>query len=86
MLPRMIDAAGVTEKLKVRDPMRWVGVINALKAQVEEVLFTRIDFPIVKRASEKSPGAHFIFSVPSFDILLVLVLCFLETIWQDDWM
>lgn len=38
MLPRMIDAAGVTEKLKVRDPMRWVGVINALKAQVEEVL------------------------------------------------
>ena len=44
MLPRMIDAAGVTEKLKVRDPMRWVGVINALKAQVEEVLLQELIF------------------------------------------
>ena len=44
MLPRMIDAAGVTEKLKVRDRMRWVGVINALKAQVEEVLLQELIF------------------------------------------
>ena len=25
MLPRMMEAAGVTEKLKACDPMRWVG-------------------------------------------------------------
>ena len=24
MLPRMMEAAGVTEELKARDPMRWV--------------------------------------------------------------
>ena len=34
MLPRMMEAAGVTEELKARDPMRWVGLMNTLKAQV----------------------------------------------------
>lgn len=40
MLPRMMEAAGVTEKLKARDPMRWVGLMNTLKAQVEEIVLT----------------------------------------------
>ena len=38
MLPRMMEAAGVTEELKARDPMRWVGLMNTLKAQVKEVI------------------------------------------------
>ena len=38
MLPRMMAAAGVTEELKARDPMRWVGLMNTLKAQVEEII------------------------------------------------
>ena len=38
MLPRMMEAAGVTEELKTRDPMRWVGLMNTLKAQVEEII------------------------------------------------
>ena len=38
MLPRMIEAAGVTEELKARDPMRWVGLMNTLKAQAEEII------------------------------------------------
>ena len=38
MLPRMMEAAGVTEELKARDPMRWVGLMNTLKAQVEKQL------------------------------------------------
>ena len=38
MLPRMMEAAGVTEELKARDPMRWVGLMNTLKAQAEEVI------------------------------------------------
>ena len=38
MLPRMMEAAGITEELKARDPMRWVGLINTLKAQVEEII------------------------------------------------
>ena len=42
MLPRMMEAAGVTEELKSRDPMRWVGLINTLKAQVEEAVITEI--------------------------------------------
>lgn len=42
MLPRMMEAAGVTEELKARDPMRWVGLMNTLKAQVEEVLLQEL--------------------------------------------
>ena len=42
MLLRMMEAAGVTEELKSRDPMRWVGLMNTLKAQVEEVVFQEI--------------------------------------------
>ena len=42
MLPRMMEAAGVTEELKARDPMRWVGLMNTLKAQAEEVILTEL--------------------------------------------
>ena len=42
MLPRMMEAAGVTEELKARDPMRWVGLMNTLKAQAEEVIFQEL--------------------------------------------
>ena len=38
MLPRMMEAAGVTEELKARDPMRWVGLMNTLKTQAEEII------------------------------------------------
>ena len=42
MLPRMREAAGVTEELKARDPMRWAGLMNTLKAQAEEVIFSEL--------------------------------------------
>ena len=44
MLPRMMEAAGVTEELKARDPMRWVGLMNTLKTQVEEIIRLEILF------------------------------------------
>ena len=42
ILPRMMEAAGITEELKARDPMRWVGLMNTLKAQVEEMILNEI--------------------------------------------
>lgn len=42
MLPHMMEAAGVTEELKARDPMRWVGLMNTLKAQAEEIVLTEL--------------------------------------------
>ena len=36
------DGGGVTEELKARDPIRWVGLMNTLKAQVEETVITEI--------------------------------------------
>ena len=43
-LPRMMEAAGVTEELKARDPMRWVGLMNTLKAQAEEIVFQELSY------------------------------------------
>ena len=31
MLPRMMEAAGVTEELKARDPMRWVELMKCIR-------------------------------------------------------
>lgn len=42
MLPRMMEAAGVTDELKARDPMRWVGLMNTLKAQAEEIILLEL--------------------------------------------
>ena len=40
LLPQMMEAAGVTEELKARDQMAWVGLVNNCKAKVEEIIFS----------------------------------------------
>ena len=42
MLPRMMEMAGVTEELKASDPMRWVQMMNTLKAQAEEIVLIEL--------------------------------------------
>ena len=34
----MMKAAGVTEELKARDQMAWVGLVNNCRACIEEVI------------------------------------------------
>ena len=38
MMSQLAEAAGATEELKARDPMRWAGLMNTCKAQAEEVI------------------------------------------------
>ena len=38
MMPGMAKEAGATEELKARDPLRWVGLMNCCKSQVEEII------------------------------------------------
>ena len=42
LMPKFIKAAGITEELKARDPMRWVGLMNTCKAQAEEIIFEEL--------------------------------------------
>ena len=42
MMPGMAREAGATEELKAHDPMRWVGLMNCCKAQVEEIIFAEL--------------------------------------------
>ena len=44
MIPQMAAEADVDEKLKADDSMRWVGMMNAIKAQVEEIIWSDIVF------------------------------------------
>ena len=38
MLPQMMKAAGVTEELKARDQMAWVGLVNNCRARADEII------------------------------------------------
>lgn len=42
LMRQMAGVAGITEELKARDPMRWVGEMNAIKAQAEEMIFEEL--------------------------------------------
>ena len=42
MMPEMAKVAGATEDLKARDPLRWAGLMNTCKAQVEEVILSEL--------------------------------------------
>ena len=42
LMRQMVETAGITEELKARDPMRWVGEKNAIKAQTEEMIFEEL--------------------------------------------
>ena len=39
---QMAKAEGVTEELKARDQMKWVGLMNSLKAQAEEIILSEL--------------------------------------------
>lgn len=38
ILPALAASTGATETLKATDPMKWVGIMNTCKAQVEEII------------------------------------------------
>lgn len=42
MIPQMAKEAGVAEQLKMMDQLRWVGMMNTIKAQVEEIIWNEI--------------------------------------------
>lgn len=42
MMPELMESAGVTEELKARDQMKWVGLMNSLKAQAEEIILSEL--------------------------------------------
>ena len=42
LMRQMAETAGITEELKARDLMRWVGEMNAIKAQAEEMIFEEL--------------------------------------------
>ena len=44
MLPALAQAAGATEELKAKDPLAWVGLMNACKAQAEETILAELIF------------------------------------------
>ena len=42
LIPQMAKDADVTEEMKASDPMSWIGMMNTIKAQVEEIIFGEI--------------------------------------------
>ena len=42
LMKRMAKKQGVTETLKMQDQMKWVGLMNNIKASVEEIVLKEI--------------------------------------------
>lgn len=42
LMPQMVKAAGITEQLKAIDQMQWVGLMNTVKEQAEEIIFANL--------------------------------------------
>ena len=42
LIPQMANDADVTEEMKASDQMRWIGMMNMIKAQVEEIIFSKV--------------------------------------------
>ena len=42
MMPELMKSAGVTEELKARDQMKWVGLMNSLRNAAEETVLAEL--------------------------------------------
>ena len=42
LMPELMKQNGVTEELKAKDPMMWVGLMNNLKSQAEETILAEL--------------------------------------------
>lgn len=42
IMSALMEQSGVNEELKAADQMKWVGLMNTLKAQAEEIILTEI--------------------------------------------
>lgn len=42
LMPQFQKSMGITEELKLRDPMKWVGLMNNAKHQAEETILTEL--------------------------------------------
>ena len=42
LMPKLAKEAGTTEQLKATDQLAWVGLMNNLKAQAEELILTEL--------------------------------------------
>jgi len=39
---KMAESEGVTEELKARDPMKWIGLMNAIRSAAEETILEEL--------------------------------------------
>ena len=42
LVEQMVERQGVTENLKIQDQMKWVGLMNNIKAYAEEIVLKEL--------------------------------------------
>lgn len=53
MITQMKATESVTEELKARDPMAWVGAMNNIRSRVEEIILRKMIYAYGKRKVAK---------------------------------
>lgn len=44
IISQMQAAEGITEELKSRDPLAWIGTMNSIQSRAEEIIFSEMVF------------------------------------------
>ncbi len=45
LIRQMVEREGVTEELKAKDQMAWVGAMNSIRRRAEEIVYQEIIYP-----------------------------------------
>ena len=53
LVKQMVEKQGVTEQLKMQDQMKWVGLMNGIKACAEEIVLKERIYMWVERVIER---------------------------------
>ena len=53
LVKQMVEKQGVTEQLKMQDQMKWVGLMNGIKACAEEIVLKERVYMWIERVIER---------------------------------
>ena len=42
LIPKLVEQQGITEELKAENQLQWVGMMNNVNAQAEEIVYSEI--------------------------------------------
>ena len=59
LISLLAEKQGVTEKLKTENQLKWVGLMNNIKSQAEDIIYTEIIYAMKKYINTKAKLTYY---------------------------